>query len=297
VTKAPAESGRMDPKPTSPGYEGVPAGASPVLTISPEYHARLNLAELWQFRELLWFLTWRDIKVRYKQTLLGVAWAILQPALTTLVFAVFFGRLAAFPSDGIPYPLFAVSGLLPWLFFANAISTGGTSLVRSSNLVSKVYFPRMIVPAAAVLAGVVDLAVGSVVLFALQAYYRVLPGWNLLLLPLFVAAVILFSFAVGIALAAFDVRYRDFRYLMPFVVQLWMFLSPVIYPVSLVPEKWRWVVWLNPMTGLLQGWRASLFGTGLTGLAMAESLGAVLVLTILAMYLFRWMEPTFADVI
>jgi lipopolysaccharide transport system permease protein len=269
----------------------------PVLTITPEYHARLNLGELWKFRELLWFLTWRDVKIRYKQTFLGVAWAILQPALTTLVLAIFFGRFAAIPSEGVPYPLFAIAGLLPWLFFSNSISTAGTSLVRSSNLISKVYFPRMLVPTAAVVAGLVDLAVGAIVLGAMLVYYRVSPNWNLLLLPLIFAALLAFTFAVGIALAAIDVRYRDFRYVLPFAVQLWMFVSPVIYPVGLVPERWRWAVWLNPVAGLLEAWRACLFGRAVEWVALGESFAVVVAVTIAALYLFRSMEPTFADVI
>src|SRR5437764_243350 len=222
----------------------------------------VNLRELWAHRELLYFLTWRDLKVRYKQTALGVLWVILQPLLTMLVFTLLFGRLAGFDerTGGIPYPIFAFAGLLPWTFFSTAITNSGNSLVGSAHLITKIYFPRMIIPAAAVAAGLVDFALSFTILAALMVYYGVGVTWGLLLLPVLMILVTLLALGVGMLLSALNVKYRDIRQVLPFMVQIWMFLSPVIYPSALVPGKWRWVFALNPMTGIIEGFRAALFG-------------------------------------
>src|SRR6266480_1407555 len=212
----------------------------PVVTIEPNKGWSLvELRDLWAYRELLYFLTWRDVKVRYKQTELGVAWAIIQPLLTMLIFTIFFGRLAGVPSDNIPYPLFAYAGLLPWTFFANAISNSGNSLVGNANLITKVYFPRMIVPGAAVAAGLVDFAIASVILVLLMIYYGVSLRWTVLMFPVLVLMTTLLALGVGMWLSALNVKYRDVRFALPFAVQLWLFVSPVIYPISFLPQRWR----------------------------------------------------------
>jgi lipopolysaccharide transport system permease protein len=257
----------------------------------------LNLRDLWAYRELLYFLTWRDVKVRYKQTVLGAAWAIIQPLFTMLLFTLFFGRLAGMPSEGIPYPLFAYAGLLPWTFFANAITSSGNSLVGSANLITKVYFPRMIIPGAAVAAGLVDFALASVLLAGMMVYYGVAITANVLLLPALVLLTVLLALGVGMWMSALNVKYRDIRYALPFVVQLWMFGSPVIYPATIVPVRWRWMLDLNPLTGIIEGFRAALFGRPFdwTALGLAGTL-TVLFLSYAA-YDFRRMEKTFADVV
>lgn len=258
----------------------------------------LNLKDLWVYRELLYFLTWRDIKVRYKQTVLGAAWAIIQPLSTMLLFTLFFGKLGHIPSDGVPYPIFAYAGLLPWMFFSNAVTNSGNSLVGSSNLITKVYFPRMIIPGAAVGAGLVDFAIAFVILIALMIYYGVAVTWGIVMLPVLVILTTLLALGVGMWISALNVKYRDIRYALPFLVQLWMFASPVIYPASLMPQKWRWILWLNPLTGIIEGFRSSLFGVNKfdwTGL----SLSTVITLGVLvySAYDFRRMEKVFADVV
>jgi len=258
---------------------------------------RLGLAELWRYRELLYFLTLRDVKLRYKQTLLGAAWAIIQPLCAMLLFTLVFGRLARLPSDNIPYPLFAYAGLVPWTFFANAITNAANSLVGSTSLVTKVYFPRMIIPAAPVLAGLVDLAIALLLLVPLLIYYRITLTWQLLLLPLFIVLGTLLAFGVGMLLAALNVKYRDIRYALPFLVQLWLFASPVIYPLSITPPKWKWIFTLNPMTGIIEGTRSSLFGRPFDWTAIGASLLVALFVIALAAYFFRRVEDGFADVI
>jgi lipopolysaccharide transport system permease protein len=257
----------------------------------------LNLRDLWAYRELLYFLTWRDVKVRYKQTVLGAAWAIIQPLFTMLIFTLFFGRLAGMPSEGIPYPLFAYAGLLPWTFFANAITSSGNSLVGSANLITKVYFPRMIIPGAAVAAGLVDFALASVLLAGMMVYYQVGITRNIVMLPLLVLLTVLLALGVGMWMSALNVKYRDIRYALPFVIQLWMFGSPIIYPATIVPQRWQWVLALNPLTGIIEGFRSALFGRAFDGTALG--LAAILTLAILtyAAYDFRRMEKTFADVV
>ncbi|HLL73875.1 MAG TPA: ABC transporter permease [Pyrinomonadaceae bacterium] len=270
----------------------------PVIRVRPQGSGpAFDLRELWDFRELLYFLTWRDLKVRYKQTVLGIAWVIVQPVLTMLAFTVFFNRLGGFRSEGMPYPLFAYAGLLLWTFFSNAVIYGTNSLIQNSNLVTKVYFPRMFIPAAAVAAGLVDLAVASVVLFALALYYEVALGWSLLLLPIFVALTVLLATAVGLLASASTVRYRDLKHALPFLIQLWLFASPVIYSSSAIPARWRWVYFANPLAGIIDGFRAALMGHAFDWPAVGAAAAITLVLLSVSLYLFRRIEETFADVI
>ena len=274
-----------------------PHGRPPVRIHSDESGVSLNLSELWSYRELLYFLTWRDVKVRYKQTLMGAAWVIIQPLFTMLVFTVFFNRLGGFRAGDVPYPLFAYSGLLLWIFFSSAVVNGTNSLISNSNLITKVYFPRMFVPAAAVGAGLVDLSVASVLLVGLAAYYGVDPTWRLLVAPAFVLLNVLFALGVGLLSSALTVKYRDLRHALPFLIQLWMFASPVIYPSSIVPERWRWLFDLNPLTGILEGFRASIVGREFNLRTVAFSVVVTLVLLVVSAYVFRRTEETFADVI
>jgi lipopolysaccharide transport system permease protein len=270
----------------------------PVVTIRPSGKwVALNLRDLWAYRDLLYFLTWRDVKVRYKQTVLGAAWAIIQPLFTMLIFWLFFGRLAGMPSDGIPYPLFALAGLIPWTFFANAVTSSGNSLVGSANLITKVYFPRMIIPFAAVGAGLIDLAIAFGLMAVMMIWFGVTPTLSLLLLPLLVVLTALLATGVGMWMSALNVKYRDIRYALPFCIQLWMFASPIIYPVTIVPEKWRWALALNPMTGIIDGYRAALFGRPPDWKALMISAGVTVCALIYSAYHFRRMEKTFADVV
>jgi lipopolysaccharide transport system permease protein len=258
----------------------------------------VDFREIWNYRELLYFLTKRDIKVRYKQTVLGGLWAVIQPAFTMLVFTLFFGRLAKMPSDGLPYPIFVYAGLLPWTYFANAVSASGNSLVGSSNLITKVYFPRIVVPASAALAGLLDFFIALFVLAALMIYYQFLPGPAILLFPFLVALTFLCAVGVGLWLSALNVQYRDIRYAIPFLIQVWMFVSPVIYPVSLVHGKYQWLLALNPMGGVIHAYRACSLGHqpidwGLLGLSTL----IILALFLGGLYYFRRMEKVFADVV
>jgi homopolymeric O-antigen transport system permease protein len=257
----------------------------------------LRLRDLWTYRELLYFLAWRDVKVRYKQTVLGAAWAILQPLLTMVVFTVLFGRLARMPTDGEPYPLFCYSALLPWNFFVTAVSNSSNSLIANNNLITKVYFPRLLIPAAAVSAGLVDLAIASAVLIVMMPCYGIgLHPALLMLLPL-VAATALFTVAVGAWSAAMNVKYRDVRYVLPFAIQILMFVTPIIYPVSFVPARWRWALGLNPLSGIVQGFRDAVFGRPFQWPALAFSFSMASVLAVLAAFIFRRMEREFADII
>jgi lipopolysaccharide transport system permease protein len=258
---------------------------------------RLNIADIWTRRELLYYLAWRDVKVRYKQTLLGIAWVAIQPLATMLIFAILFGNLVGIPSDGVPYPLFAYAGLLVWGFFANAISSSGNSLVGSASLLTRVYFPRILIPAAAVAAGFVDLAIGFSILFLLIAYYGVPVSWAFTLLPALVLVTVLLAFGVGLFTSLLNVKYRDVRYAFPFILQLWMFVTPIIYPSTLVPEAWRWMLVLNPMTGIVEGFRAALFGLELRWVPLAISAAITVVLLVSSVCAFRWVERTFADVV
>lgn len=264
---------------------------------SEESGVKLGLSDLWRYRELLYFLTWRDVKLRYKQTLLGAAWAIIQPLFAMILFTLFFGRLARMPSDNIPYPLFAYAALLPWTFFANAVTSSANSLIGSTNLVTKIYFPRMIIPAAPVLAGLVDLGIGFVLLVPMFIYYRVTISWQILFLPLFILLATLIALGVGMWTSAINVKYRDVRYALPFLIQLWLFASPVIYPLSLMPPKWRWLLMLNPLTGIVEGVRASLFGRPFDWPAIGISFAVSLAIAAFAAVFFRRVEDTFADII
>jgi lipopolysaccharide transport system permease protein len=280
------------------GFVHPPLPDKPLITIEPSRGwVALNLRDLWAYRELLYFLTWRDVKVRYKQTVLGAAWAVIQPLFTMLVFWLFFGQLAGMPSDGIPYPLFALAGLLPWTFFANAVTSSGNSLVGSANLITKVYFPRMIIPGAAVLAGLVDLAIAFCVLAALLVWNGPAPTAAVLLLPYLVVLLALLATGVGMWMSALNVKYRDVRYALPFLIQLWMFATPIIYPATIVPEPWRWGLALNPLTGIVEGFRSALFARPIDWTALGLSTGITTLMLVYAAYGFRRMESRFADVI
>ncbi|MBS1790716.1 MAG: ABC transporter permease [Acidobacteria bacterium] len=257
----------------------------------------LRLRELWEYRELLYFLTWRDIKVRYKQTALGVAWAIIQPLFTMLVFT-FIRGLAKIPSDGIPYPVFCYAALVPWTFFANGLTNSSNSLIGSSNLLSKVYFPRLTIPLATVLSGVVDLVLAFVLLLVMMLYYGVAITWQILWLPLFLLLALITSLGIGLWLSALNVQYRDVKYVVPFIAQFWMLATPIAYPSSLLREPWRTIYGLNPMAGVVEGFRWALLGSKITvgPLLMVSALMAVLILVGGAFY-FRRMEKTFADIV
>lgn len=272
--------------------------ANPFILIEAESpRVRFDLKQLWVYRELLFFLIWRDIKIRYKQTLLGSSWAIIQPLFAMLLFTLIFGKLARMPSDGIPYPLFAYAGLLLWTFFANSLTNSGNSLVGSSSLITKVYFPRVIIPGAAVLAGLLDLVIASLLLIPLLIYYRVALTWNLLLLPVFVLMATVLALGVGMWLSALNVKYRDVRYALPFLVQLWLFASPVIYPISMVPQRWRWVAALNPMTGIIEGFRASLLGGKFDAFTSLSAAALALAILIVSFIAFQRVEDSFADIV
>lgn len=273
--------------------------AEPVTVIEPKKGwIPIDFREIWAYRELLYFLTKRDIKVRYKQTVLGGLWAIIQPFFTMVVFTLFFGRMAKIPSDGIPYPIFVYAGLLPWTYFSNALSASGNSLVGSQNLITKVYFPRVIIPASAALAGLLDFFVALSVLAALMIWYQCLPGFGILLFPILVGLTFLCAVGVGMWLSALNVEYRDIRYVIPFLIQLWLFVSPVIYPVSMVGEKYRWLLALNPMGGVIDAFRSSLIGhKPIEWHYLSISAAVILFLFVSGLYYFRRMERTFADVV
>lgn len=286
-------------KPTGMRPAALSLPDKPLVSIRPDQlRFAFNVRELWVYRELLVFLVWRDIKVRYKQTLLGAAWAILQPLLTTLVFTLFFGVLAGVGSDGVPYPVFAYAGLLPWTFFANSVTQSSNSLVGNANLITKVYFPRIIIPSAAVGAGLVDFAIAFVVLVGLMIYYRVSVTWGALMLPVLALHLTLFSIAIGMWLSALNVKYRDIRFVLPFLIQLWMFVSPVIYPASMIPEQWRWLMLLNPLTGIVENFRAALFvQKQFEWVSLGISMASTVLMLLYSIYSFRRMEKHFADVI
>src|SRR5678810_1478131 len=270
----------------------------PVLVLEPSKGlVRLNLRDLWAYRELLFFLTWRDVKVRYKQTALGAAWAVLQPLFMMLIFTIFFGRLAGVGSAGVAYPLFALAGLVPWTFFANAITASGNSLVGSANLITKVYFPRLIVPAAAMLAGLVDFLLAFGLLVILMFYYRVTITIQILFLPVLILLTALFSLGVGTWMSALNVKYRDVRFALPFLIQLWLFVSSVILPSSSIPPKWRWLLNLNPMSGIIEGYRSALFGLPFDWPALGIASGLTILTLLYAIYAFGRVERSFADII
>jgi len=270
----------------------------PVVTIEArKAWAPLDLRDLWACRELLYFLMWRDIKVRYKQTVLGAAWAVIQPLINMIIFTYFFGKLAKVPTEGVPYPIFVYAGLLLWTFFSNGVTSAANSLIGNSNLITKVYFPRLIIPSAAVGAGLLDLGIAAVLLVGLLVYYgfAVTLGY-LMILPLIVITTLL-ALGVGIWVSALNVRYRDVRYALPFLIQVWFFLTPIIYPSSLVPPEWRWLLALNPLTGIVESFRALLFGRHVPWLALLYSVGSALIMIVYSSYTFRRMERSFAEFI
>jgi lipopolysaccharide transport system permease protein len=257
-----------------------------------------HLGELWEYRDLAYFLVWREIKVRYKQTALGIAWAVIQPFFTMVVFSIFFGRLAKIPSDGLPYPLFAYCALLPWQLFAFALTESSNSVVANQRLITKVYFPRLIIPLTSVCIGLADFAVAFGMLVVLMLYYGVAPSAAIWTIPLWTALAVMTAFGAGLWLSAMNVRYRDVRYTLPFLTQLWMFASPVAYSSSIVPEAWRPLYALNPMVGVVEGFRWALLGKGgAPSIMVPISIVAVLIVLVSGLFYFRRMERTFADVI
>jgi homopolymeric O-antigen transport system permease protein len=277
----------------------VSALSEPVLVIEASrvwFH--LDLAALWQYRELLYFLVWRDVKVRYKQTAIGATWAILQPLMTMIIFTAIFGYFAKIPSDGLPYPIFAYTALLPWIYFATALSRSSGSVVSEAHLISKVYFPRVILPLAGTVSGIIDFVVAFVLLLGMMIWYGIMPTWGLVALPLFLLLALATALAVGLWCSALNVRYRDVGHTVPFLTQCWMYASPVAYPVSLVPENWRFLYSLNPMAGVIEGFRWALLGKqGPDFGVMAVSAVVVTVLLIGGLVFFKHMERTFVDVV
>jgi lipopolysaccharide transport system permease protein len=275
----------------------IPHSEMPFLMLRPSKGwVPVNLGDLWRFRELVYFMTWRDLKVRYKQTLLGASWAVLQPFLTMVVFSIFFGGLAKLPSDNVPYPIFSYAALLPWGLFSKALHDASRSLVASSNMITKIYFPRLILPLSTILAGLVDFAIAFVVLLVMMVYYQILPTSAVWSLPLFLLLALITALGVGLWLAALNVLYRDVGYVTPFLTQFWMFITPIVYPASMVPEQWRLVYALNPMAGVVEGFRWALLGTQ-TQLAplLAVSVPVALILLVSGLFYFRRMERLFAD--
>ncbi|HEU5460401.1 MAG TPA: ABC transporter permease [Pyrinomonadaceae bacterium] len=271
---------------------------APLVVIQPSKGwSLLSFNDIWAYRELLYFLTWRDVKVRYKQTALGAAWAILQPLCMMVIFTIFFGRLAGVSSAGIPYPLFALAGLVPWTFFANSITASGNSLVGSAHLITKVYFPRLIVPAAAILAGLVDFVLAFVLLVVMMIYYGVTLTAQVLFLPVLVLLTAVFALGVGTWMSALNVKYRDVRFALPFVIQLWLFISSVILPSSSVPEKWRWLLLFNPMSAIIEGYRSALFGLPFDWPALGIAAVLTAFVLLYALYAFGRVERSFADIV
>ncbi|MEO7190508.1 MAG: ABC transporter permease [Vicinamibacterales bacterium] len=270
----------------------------PVYRIAPAHGwIPVRLGELWEYRELLYFMVWRDVKVRYKQTALGVAWAVMQPFFTMVVFSIFFGKLAKIPTGGVPYPVLVYCALMPWQLFAFALTESSNSVVANQRLLTKVYFPRLLMPIAAVCMGLADFAVSFVVLLLLMAYYGIAPGWAALTVPLWAIFAVAVAIAVGLWLSALNVRYRDIRYTLPFLTQLWLIATPVVYPSALVPEAWRGVYALNPMVGVVDGFRWALVGGPSPQATLGVSAIAVLVILVSGLLYFRRTERTFADVV
>jgi lipopolysaccharide transport system permease protein len=273
--------------------------SQPVIYIRPSSGwVPLNLRDLWEYRELLYFLVWRDIKVRYKQTVLGAAWAIIQPFFTMVVFSIFFGRLARISSEGIPYPIFSYTALVPWMYFASALAQASNSVVEHERVITKVYFPRLILPMASILSGLLDFAIAFTVLVGMMLFYGITPTTAIWTVPFFVLLVMMTALGVGLWLSALNVQYRDVRYTIPFLIQFWLFATPIAYPSSLVPEPWRTIYGLNPMAGVVEGFRWALLGkTHAPGPLLAVSALTVIGLLIGGLYYFRRMEDTFADVV
>ncbi|MCB0168764.1 MAG: ABC transporter permease [Anaerolineae bacterium] len=257
----------------------------------------LQWRKLWSYRELLYFLSWRDIKVRYKQTALGAAWAIIQPFFTMVVFSLFFGKLGKIPSDGIPYPIFSYTALLPWTLFANGLSQASNSLVSNANLITKVYFPRLLIPLSTVVSGLLDFVIAFVVLLAMMVFYNLFPTSAILWLPFFLLLTIVTTLGVALWFSALNVQYRDIRYAIPFLTQFWLFMTPIAYPSSLLSEPWRTLYGLNPMVGVVEGFRWVLLGADPPGAMLWVSVMAALALLVGGLYYFRKMEKTFADIV
>jgi lipopolysaccharide transport system permease protein len=282
----------------APPEGGSPEPDAPIVVIEPRHgFVRFDVAELWHYRDLLYFLTWREISIRYKQTLLGFAWAVIQPVMTMVVFTVFLGRLAKMPSDGIPYPVFSYLGLLPWLYFANAVTRSGTSLVSNAHLLSKVYFPRVLIPLSGVLSAAVDFAIAFVVLVGLMLWYGIAPAASTLwLLPLTLLTAVAAAGA-GMWLAALNVKYRDVQHAIPFLMQVWMYATPVVYPASVVPERWRTLFALNPLAGVIEAYRAATLGRAMPWSLLGASTVAAVLLVVIGTWQFRRMERSFADIV
>jgi len=273
--------------------------AMPMIRIQPSKGwVSLKLGELWEYRELLYFLTWRDIKVRYKQTVLGAAWAIIQPFFTMVVFSLFFGRLAKMPSDGIPYPIFSYTALVPWTFFANGLNQSSNSLISSARLITKIYFPRLAIPIATIFAGVVDFVLAFIVLLGMMLAYGIVPTANIFWLPLFLLLALITALGTGLWLSAMNVQFRDVRYSVPFLTQFWLFATPIAYPSSLLSEPWRTLYGINPMVGVVEGFRWALLGTTTApGPIILVSSLVALALLVSGVFYFRRMEKSFADVV
>jgi lipopolysaccharide transport system permease protein len=271
----------------------------PVLRIAPPRGwLDIDFKELWQARELLYFFVWRDIKVRYKQTAIGAAWAVIQPFMTMVVFSLFFGKLAKMDSHGLPYPIFYYSALLPWMYFAAALQNATSVVVEQQRVITKVYFPRLVLPLSAVVSGLLDFGISFVVFLGMMAYYRIMPGPAILLFPCFLLLAVLTALGVGLWLSALNAIYRDVRYVIPFLIQFWLFASPVAYPSSLVPQRWQWLYALNPMAGVIEGFRWALTGHGQPpNIMLAVSSGTVLLLVASGLAFFHRMEGTIADVV
>ncbi|MSQ15674.1 MAG: ABC transporter permease [Dehalococcoidia bacterium] len=258
----------------------------------------VDFKELWRYRELFYFLAWRDIKVRYKQTVLGAAWAVLQPVITMIIFSIFFGRLAKIPSDGVPYPIFAYTALIPWTFFAFALTNSSNSLVGGASLITKVYFPRLAIPVSSVIAGLLDFGIAFIVLIGMMLFYGIYPTPAVIALPFFVLLTLVTVLGIGLWLSALNVEYRDIRYTVPFLTQVWMFATPIAYPSSMVPEQWRIVYGLNPMAGVVEGFRWALLGVAdPSGPMLAVSTTVAVLMLVSGMFYFRRMERKFADII
>jgi lipopolysaccharide transport system permease protein len=278
--------------------DSITAPEIPAVHIEPSHGwVNLHLKDIWLYRELLFFLIWRDVKVRYKQTALGASWAILQPFLTMVVFSLFFGRLAQLDSEGLPYPIFNYAAMLPWTYFSQSLALSSNSLVASANLVTKVYFPRLIIPMSSVVSGLVDFGIAFTVLIGMMVFYGIYPSMAVLLLPLFLLLALITALGVSLWLSALNVEYRDIRYTVPFIVQFWMFASPVVYSSKLLDEPWRTLYGLNPMVGVIEGFRWALLGTDPPGPMIALSVLVSIILVISGLYYFRRMEKKFADVI
>ena len=283
------------PVPSSAVIDELPVPT--ILIRPPKKWVPIDFSELWQYRELLYFFVWRDVKIRYKQTALGFLWAIIQPLCLMVVFTLFFGGLAKIPSEGIPYPLFSFAALIPWTLFAEGLTRSSTSMVSNANIITKVYFPRLIIPLSSILSPLVDFAIAFVILILMMAYFGFVPTIAIVLLPFFILLAIMTSLAVGLWLSALNVKYRDFQYTIPFLIQVWLFASPVVYPASMLPQSWQLVYALNPMVGVIEGFRWALLGTNPPEAMILVSVVAVIVLLIGGLFYFKRMEQYFADVV